>query len=78
MRNSKTNKSLAVPYVNRWQLVDGVNIHAGRQPCVMHLHAVNAVLDEQRAPALMGFAAVRQKLEIPLDHARKAVSFGDG
>ena len=44
----------------------------------MHLHALNAVLDEQRAPALMGFAAVRQKLEIPLDHARKAVSFGDG
>ena len=38
----------------------------------------NVMGDNQRAPALMGFTAVRQELEIPLDHAREPVRFRDG
>ena len=54
-----------------------MDIHARCQSCVMDLDALNVMRDEQRAPALMGFAAVRHKLEIPHDHAREPVGLGD-
>ena len=46
-------------------------------PRIVHLDALDVIYDDQRAPALMGLTAVRQKLEVPLDHAREPVGLGN-
>ena len=39
----------------------------------MHLHALDFMIDEQQPPAVVHIMVVRQKLKIPLDHARQAI-----
>ena len=77
MHNPKPFKSPEIPHIDRERLADAMDIHARCQSCVMDLDALNVMRDAQRAPALMGFAAVRHKLEIPHDHARELVGLGD-
>jgi hypothetical protein len=43
----------------------------------MELHTLNAVLDEQPAPAFMRFQAVREKVEVAFDYARQTIGFLD-
>ena len=78
MESAQPVKAPEVTHVYRQYLPDTVYIHAGRQPCVMELDALDVMSDRQRTPALMHLAAIRQKLEIPLDHTRDAVRLRDG
>ena len=41
------------------------------------LHALNVMRYKRGPPAVVDFPAVRQKLEIPLDHAGQAIRLGD-
>ncbi len=58
MRNPKSSEAPEVPHVDRQQLPDSVHVHAGGQPGIMNVNALDVMCDEQRAPALMGFAAI--------------------
>lgn len=78
MHHLKPVKSPKIAYINRQYFPDAVDIHARRQSSVMDLHALNVVRHQQRAPAVVYLAAVRKKLEIPFDHARKPVGLGNG
>lgn len=51
---------------------------AGCQCRIVSLHTPNVVLDEHGTPALMGFMAIRQKLEMPLNNPREAIGLSDG
>jgi hypothetical protein len=77
MENAQTIEAPEVPNIDGQQLPHVVDIHARRQPGVMDLHALNVMRDQQRPPAVVNFPAVRQKLEIPLDHTGQAIGLGD-
>ena len=77
MHDTKSLKPPEIPDVDRQQLAHAMDIHAGRQPRVMDLYALDVVSDEQRAPAFMRFTTVGQKLEVPLDDAGEVVRFSD-
>jgi len=42
----------------------------------MDLHAFDFVRDEKPPPTVMHISAVRQKLEVPFDHAGDAIRLG--
>ena len=77
MENAEIVEAPEIPDIDGQQLPNAMDIHARRQPGVMHLHALNVVRDQQKPLAVMHFPAVRQKLEIPLDHPREAIRLGD-
>lgn len=47
-----------------------MNVHARRQPRVMDMHTFYVMGDQERPPASVEFAAVWEKFEGILDHAR--------
>lgn len=75
MHHVKPFISPEIPHVAREECSYAVDIHARRKSCVVNLHAMDVIRDEKRTPALVRFAVVRQKFEIPLDYAGQAVSF---
>jgi len=54
-----------------------MDIHACGQSGVVDLYTLNVVYGKQRPPAIVNFAAIWQKLEVPFDHAGQAVRLGD-
>src|ERR1019366_4456725 len=69
--------------LNRWksrtltgQLRGAVNVHACRQPRVMHLHTPDFMCDENPPPTVVHVPAVRQKLKVPFDHPGDAICLG--
>jgi hypothetical protein len=77
MENSQADKAPEVPDIEGQQLPDAMDIHACRQPGIMDLHALNIVRDKQGPPAVVNLPAIRQKLEIPFDHAGQPIRLGD-
>jgi hypothetical protein len=77
VENAESFETSKVTDIGRQQFRDAVDIHAGRQPGVMDLHALDAMLDKQGPPAVVDFPAVRQKFEITLDHAGEAIRLGN-
>jgi glyoxylate carboligase len=73
---AKPDEPLKVPNIEGRQLRDAVNIHAGGQAGVMHLHALDVMRYEKPPPTVMDIPAVRQKLEISFDHTCDAIRFG--
>jgi hypothetical protein len=73
MDDAQQREALKVPDVDGQQLRDAVNVHTGREPGVMNLHALDLVHEEKMPPAVMHVAAVRQQLKIPFDHAGDAI-----
>src|ERR1022692_2893791 len=69
-------ESLEVPDVDGQELRDAVNVHACRQPRVMHLHTPDCMCDEKPPPTVVHVPAVRQKLKVPFDHAGDAICLG--
>jgi len=59
MHDAEQREPLKVPDVDGRQLRDAVNIHAGREPRVMDLYALDFVREEKLPPAVMHVAAVR-------------------
>jgi hypothetical protein len=43
----------------------------------MNLDALNAMRDQKKSPAIVDFPAVRQKLEIPLNHSSEEIRLVD-
>jgi len=52
-------------------------MHARCQPGIVDLHALDIMCDQKGPPAIMDIAAIREKLEITLDHARQPIGLGD-
>src|ERR1039458_8790561 len=53
-------ESLEVPDVDGQELRDAVNVHACRQPRVMHLHTPDCMCDEKPPPTVVHVPAVRR------------------
>jgi hypothetical protein len=77
MENAEPFEAAEVPDIDSQQLPDAMDIHACRQPGIMDLHALNIVRDKQGPPAVVNLPAIRQKLEIPFDHAGQPIRLGD-
>ena len=73
MENLEPFKATEIFDIQRQKSSDTVDIHACRQPGVMNLHTLNIMPDQERTPAVMNFAAVRQELEITLDYSGQAI-----
>ena len=77
MENAEIVEAPEVPDIDGQQLPHAMDIHARREPGIMDLHALNIVRDKKLPPAIVDLPAVRQELEIPLDHTGQAVRLGE-
>ena len=77
MENAEIVEAPEVADIDGQQLPHAMDIHARREPGIMDLHALDIVRDEKLPPAIVDLPAVRQQLEIPLDHTGQAVRLGD-
>jgi hypothetical protein len=73
MNYAQSLEALKVTDIDRQQLRYSVNIHARGQTGVVNLHPDDFVRDEKAPPKVMHVAAVRQEVEVPLDHASDAI-----
>ena len=73
VENSQIHEAGEVPNVNCQQLRNAVDKHTGGESGIVDLHAFDFVLNQQPAPAVMHCLAVREKFEIALNHAGKAI-----
>ena len=71
----ETLKASEIADIHSQNLPDAVDIHACRQSGVVDLYTLNIVYNKQRSPAIMNFAAIWQKVEVPLDHMGEAIGF---
>ena len=77
MENAEIVEPPEVPHIDGQQPLDAMHIHTRRQPGIMDLNALNLMDDNQKPPAVVNFPAVRQQLEITLDHLGQAIRLGN-
>src|SRR5580658_1418726 len=77
MENPESQEAPEISNIKGQQLGYAMDVHACSQPGVMDLHALDVVLDQKGAPALVDLPAVRQKLEILFDHTGQAIRLGN-
>ncbi len=58
MENPEAAETGEVPYIDRKDLWNIVEIHARREPCIVDLHAFNFVFHEEPSPTVMHCLAV--------------------
>lgn len=69
----QTGESSEISDVQSQYLSDVVDISAGRKPCIVNLHSFDLPFDEQRSPAIINSAGVRQQFKLLLDILRDQI-----
>lgn len=64
-----------IPRIYRQKWLDAMHVHVRCEPGVMDLYTLDVVREQKGSPAGVDFLAVRQKVEVPLDHMGEAIGF---